>query len=122
MKFIRSGAGSPAPRARIFIGLLAGYLLFLVGTVVYGHMTLRKRADDTAPARRHLVRALELTDLALWTEARYVRNPSQADLFSAFQDGPGVLEHFPAGSLTAPAEWPLGSLTPLRGDALDQNL
>ena len=27
---------------------------------------------------------------------------SQADLHSALQDGPGALEHFPAGSLVSP--------------------
>jgi hypothetical protein len=36
-----------------------------------------------------------LTDLAWFTEARYTRHLSQADLHSAFQDGPGALEHFP---------------------------
>ncbi|WP_342666821.1 hypothetical protein [Geopsychrobacter electrodiphilus] len=55
------------------------------------------------PARRELVRVLSLTDLALWTEARYTRHPSMADLFSPFQDHPGAFDHFPAGSLMIPA-------------------
>jgi hypothetical protein len=46
-----------------------------------------------------LVSTLELTDLALFTEARYTRHPSQADLASAFQDHPAALEHFPSGSI-----------------------
>jgi hypothetical protein len=54
------------------------------------------------PAMRQLVSTLQLTDLALWSEARYTRHPAMADLFSAFQDHPGALEHFPAGSLLAP--------------------
>lgn len=49
-----------------------------------------------------LVRRLGLTDLCLFTEARYTRHPSQADRFSAFQDHPHALEHFPSGSLVAP--------------------
>jgi hypothetical protein len=49
-----------------------------------------------------MVQALRLTDLALFTEARYTRHLSQADTFSAFQDGPVALEHFPAGSLVMP--------------------
>jgi len=49
-----------------------------------------------------LVRDLELTDLCLFTEARYARHPSQADLHSAFQDHPLSMEHFPAGSLIQP--------------------
>ena len=45
-----------------------------------------------------------LTDLTLFTEARYTRHPSQADLHSAFQDHPLAFEHFPSGSLIAPPE------------------
>ncbi len=48
------------------------------------------------------VQSLGLTDLCLFTEARYTRHPSQADLHSAFQDHPLSLEHFPAGSVTGP--------------------
>jgi hypothetical protein len=51
------------------------------------------------------VRELGLTDLALFTEARYTRNPSQADLHSAFQDHPMALEHFPSGSIQQPPRW-----------------
>jgi hypothetical protein len=49
-----------------------------------------------------LVARLGLTDLALFTEARYTRHPTQADLHSAFQDHPLALEHFPTGSLVPP--------------------
>lgn len=59
--------------------------------------------DD--PRRGRLVEALMLTDLAVWTEARYTRHPSQADFFSAFQDGPGALEHFPAGMWVSPPDF-----------------
>jgi hypothetical protein len=55
-----------------------------------------------ASARRALVHRMQLTDLAIWTEARYTRHPSQADLFTPFQEFPGAPEHFPAGSLLAP--------------------
>ena len=60
------------------------------------------RANDHYPAMQQLVGELQLTDLALWTEARYTRHPSQADLFSPFQDFPSSLEHFPAGSIIGP--------------------
>ncbi len=46
-----------------------------------------------------MARRLGLTDLALFTEARYARHPSQADRFAPFQDHPTSLEHFPSGSL-----------------------
>ena len=45
---------------------------------------------------------LGLTDLALFTEARYTRHPALADLATAFQDAPGSFEHFPSGSFMPP--------------------
>lgn len=45
---------------------------------------------------------LGLTDLCLFTDARYTRHLTQADRFAAFQDHPGALEHFPSGSLAGP--------------------
>lgn len=49
-----------------------------------------------------MVDDLELTDLSLFTEARYTRHLSQADQHSAFQDHPLSFEHFPSGSLVMP--------------------
>ncbi len=51
-----------------------------------------------------LVREYGLTDLSLFMEARYTRHPSQADLFSAFQNHPGAMDSFPSGSFLAPPE------------------
>ncbi len=53
-------------------------------------------------ASQALVRELGLTDLSLFTEARYTRHPSQADRHAPFQDHPAALEHFPTGSLLTP--------------------
>ncbi|HXE94967.1 MAG TPA: hypothetical protein VN642_01070 [Dongiaceae bacterium] len=52
--------------------------------------------------RDELVRTLRLTDLCLFTEARYTRNPAMADRFAPFQDHPLAMEHFPSGSLVRP--------------------
>jgi hypothetical protein len=49
-----------------------------------------------------MVADLGLTDLSLFTEARYTRHLAQADLHTAFQDHPLAIEHFPSGSLVAP--------------------
>ena len=62
----------------------------------------REQAASKLQQRARLVRALGLTDLALFTEARYTRHPTQADLHSAFQDHPMALEHFPSGSIQPP--------------------
>lgn len=62
-------------------------------------------ARARTPARAETARLaarLGLTDLALFTEARYTRHPTQADLHSAFQDHPLAFEHFPTGSLHSP--------------------
>lgn len=45
-----------------------------------------------------LVRSVGLTDLALFTEARYTRHPAMADLHAPFQDNPMAFEHFPSGT------------------------
>jgi hypothetical protein len=66
---------------------------------------LRDRADTEA-AMRDQVAEWGLTDLALFTEARYTRHPSQTDRNAPFQDHPGALEHFPSGALARPpAHW-----------------
>jgi hypothetical protein len=63
------------------------------------HSLVRQKADSPAlGVSRETVKSLGLTDLCLFTEARYMRHPSQADLHSAFQDHPTALEHFPSGS------------------------
>lgn len=89
-------------RSRIYLSLvtlLTALLVLLAGWARYKSADLAQRL---LPAQRHLVSALQLTDLALWSEARYTRNPAMADLFSPFQDHPGAFEHFPAGSLLEP--------------------
>jgi hypothetical protein len=63
---------------------------------------LRAANVETVAATAALVERLGLTDLVLFTEARYTRHPTQADLQSAFQDHPVALEHFPTGSLMPP--------------------
>jgi hypothetical protein len=70
------------------------------------HASRRRREDAGRAASAALVRRLGLTDLALFTEARYTRHPSQADRFAPFQDHPGALEHFPSGSVVAPPPAP----------------
>ncbi|MES0336873.1 MAG: hypothetical protein SFH39_11055 [Candidatus Magnetobacterium sp. LHC-1] len=54
--------------------------------------------------KRQLVKELTLTDFALFTEARYTRHLSQADIFTPFQDFPSAFDHFPAGSIVDPPD------------------
>ena len=71
--------------------------------LIFTHAFVQRQVD--APIITQIagvVSDLELTDLCLFTEARYTRHLSQADLHSAFQDHPVSLEHFPAGSIAGP--------------------
>ena len=61
-----------------------------------------KYFSKTLADKKQLVKKLGLTDLCLFTEARYTRHLSQADRFSAFQDHPMAFEHFPSGSIVLP--------------------
>jgi len=88
----------PADRALIILALAgAAFAACFVDAA-----RLRAAAADDGNGMAALVARLRLTDLALFTEARYTRHPSQADLHSAFQDHPLALEHFPTGSLIGP--------------------
>jgi hypothetical protein len=81
---------------------LLGTGLLLLG-LMFTHAHLQRQADGPSIDRMAgVVGSLELTDLSLFTEARYTRHLSQTDLHSAFQDHPLSLEHFPAGSMAGP--------------------
>lgn len=89
-------------KSNVALSLLSVVAIFLV--MLFVHAKLERQRDRASLDRMiSLVRKLELTDLCLFTEARYTRHLSQSDFFSAFQDHPGALEHFPAGSLAGPS-------------------
>jgi hypothetical protein len=79
-----------------------GAILTAATIWTFAHATAHQSETTRLSRNRALVTALDLTDLALFNDARYTRNPSQADLHSAFQDGPLTFEHFPTGSLVPP--------------------
>jgi hypothetical protein len=90
----------------------SAYLLFLavvsalgIAAAAHARAERARRAPELA-AKGVIVRSLGLTDLCLFTEARYTRHPSQADGFTPFQDSPGAPEHFPAGSIVPPPRSP----------------
>jgi hypothetical protein len=88
----------PSARAFAALGLLAAAFM---GCFVDAGILRQRRASDVSITVA-LTARLGLSDLALFTEARYTRHPAQADLHSAFQDHPLALEHFPSGSLIVP--------------------
>ena len=80
-----------------FVSLLAGMLLT---GLMFVHARVREHLGmPLLNERAEIVRVLGLTDLCLFTEARYTRHPSLADMATAFQDHPMSLEHFPSGAI-----------------------
>jgi hypothetical protein len=82
--------------------LLSAALLVLLGASFADAAWGLSRAEPALERKAEMVERLGLTDLVLFTEARYTRHPSQADLHSAFQDHPFAMDHFPTGSLLLP--------------------
>ncbi len=75
-------------------------LLIAAWGLLCGDALLRQKADLSLLLKRsEMVRELELTDLALFTDARYTRHPSMADFNTPFQDYPMAFDYFPSGSL-----------------------
>ena len=89
-------------KSKLFIGFIIVECCLLVFCGLHGGLDLFSDRAAQLKAKKQLVSHLGLTDLAIWTEARYTRRPSQTDFFSAFQDFPGAIDHFPAGSILAP--------------------
>jgi hypothetical protein len=80
----------------IAVNLCAILLFFLHAVVTQGN------SQTLLDVNSEMVKKLKLTDLCLFTDARYTRNPSMADLNTPFQDHPSALEHFPSGTLSGP--------------------
>lgn len=88
-------------KARAFVAVSVFQVIVLAGLIIWSTDAARERTAEEVLEKHEVVERLGLTDLAIWTEARYTRHPSQADFFAPFQEGPSALEHFPAGSVVA---------------------
>lgn len=83
------------------------FLFITISILLFAALLLHARqsrinSEATLTANAKLAGRLMLTDLCLFTEARYTRNPAMADLHSPFQDHPFAMDHFPSGSLVSP--------------------
>ena len=76
--------------------------VFLIGLMFADAAISRHLDRESVRERREIVRVLTLTDLCLFTEARYTRHLSMTDLNTPFQDHPMSLEHFPSGAIVGP--------------------
>jgi hypothetical protein len=103
-------------RPSTLAGLALAALLVAALATLIDARRLGATRDASLAGKAALVTQLELTDLSLFTEARYTRHRALADLHSPFQDHPFSLEHFPSGSLMPPP----AHLTRDRNEAVDR--
>jgi hypothetical protein len=85
----------------LFLLLCAAGILTILALALHAGLHPVTASSATA-TRSSLVKSLKLTDLCIFTEARYTRNPAMADNHAPFQEHPAALEHFPSGSLLLP--------------------
>ncbi len=89
-------------RKPTFVALffLTGFVAILL-TAIDANIR-QHRSMELLNRRAKLVSELGVSDLALFTEARYTRHLSLSDRHSAFQNSPASFDHFPTGSLYQP--------------------
>jgi len=90
-------------RSTIFFSF-TGLLMALLATAAMHASIMARTMGPQVQMRAAMVRELGLSDLCLFTEARYSRHLSVTDRNSAFQDHPLSFEHFPSGSLVGPPQ------------------
>jgi hypothetical protein len=86
--------------AFIVIFFSLAILLLMLSLVDAGYR--RGEAEHLLMLRSAMVAELGLSDLALFTEARFTRHLSLADRHAPFQDHPTSFDHFPSTSLVLP--------------------
>ncbi len=90
-------------KSTYFLTAMTALAILFVVTTIHAWVS---RSPQTAALTQAagMVKEAGLTDLCLFNEASYTRNPSQTDLQTPFQEHPMSLEHFPSGSLMPPPE------------------
>ncbi len=95
-------------KSTLFILVTTLNLVLFSLLLLHGRIRSAGTAALVAPCRE-IARHMGITDLCLFTEARYTRHPAMADRHAPFQDHPTALEHFPTGSFVpAPHAHPGG--------------
>ncbi|BBO92655.1 hypothetical protein [Desulfosarcina ovata] len=89
-------------KSTLYLGMTATGAALLLLLIGFHPFQPRQDAAGRLERERELVRGLQLTDIALFTEAPYTRHPSLADRFVPFQNHPLAITQFPSESLLAP--------------------
>ena len=91
-------------RPSYYIGV-AFLFIFVTMAGILAHAGQRcSRWEESSSGTFALILVLGFSDLAISTEARYIRHLSLSDTFSAFQDTPGGLDFLPSGSFFPPPD------------------
>jgi hypothetical protein len=85
-------------KSAVFFGVIAIHVAIVFALAAHA-VSVKKASWPHMEQMSLIVSDFALTDLCLFTEARYTRHPSMADFTTPFQDYPFSLEHFPSGSL-----------------------
>ncbi len=88
-------------KSNIYLLYIGVNIILLVLMFIHASYT-RESNKPYLLEKSEMVKRFELTDLCLFTDARYTRHPSMADRHSAFQDMPMSFDHFPSGSVITP--------------------
>ena len=90
-----------ARKSNIFLSCV--FLCMIAFALMFAHAhRANLRAESALQTKANMVARLALTDLCLFTDARYARHLSMADRHTPFQDSPLSLEHFPSGTIITP--------------------
>lgn len=79
-------------KSKITLGILIALISILVLEVIY--ISVKKK--NSISQKNEFVSLLQLPDLAICTEATYLRHRSMSTTASIFKDDPLLLEYFPA--------------------------
>ena len=80
---------------RIFYIFTLFLLFTLIGELIYFNSS-KSMTSKEIRIKESFVRQVALPDLSLATEARFIRFRSLADVYSSFNEGPELLDYFPA--------------------------
>jgi len=94
------------------LGVLLTVEVAMVAALIVAEAVDGGPRDARAVVNRALVRQLQLTGVALWSDATYCRQPALAEPVAAHDAHPGAMDLLPAGSLVPARGWAGAGVTP----------
>ena len=88
-------------KSDFFLFYVLANVCILAAFFAFGHHRVESETASLSE-KADMVRRVGLTDLCLFTEARYTRNLSLTDRNTPFQDYPFSLDFFPSGAIVEP--------------------